>query len=115
MAQIVIPENLKPLDGRFGCGPSRMRKEQFEAFAKFGAEHMGTSHRQGPIKALVGELKAGLLDMFQAPEGYEIILGNGGASAFWDVATHSLANKKARPWFTVSSAESSPRFWTPLG
>lgn len=96
MARIVIPENLKPLDGRFGCGPSRMRKEQFEAFSVFGSELMGTSHRQAPIKALVGELKAGLLEMFRAPEGYEIILGNGGASAFWDVATHSLAERKGQ-------------------
>jgi phosphoserine aminotransferase len=96
MAQIVIPENLKPLDGRFGCGPSRMRKEQFDAFSVFGQTYMGTSHRQAPIKALVGELKAGLLQMFNAPEGYEIILGNGGASAFWDVATHSLALKKGQ-------------------
>ena len=79
MAQIVIPENLKPLDGKFGCGPSRMRKEQFDAFSEFGKTYMGTSHRQAPIKALVGDLKSGLLDMLNAPEGYEIILGNGGA------------------------------------
>jgi len=96
MADIIIPENLKPLDGRFGCGPSRMRKEQFDAFAKFGDQYMGTSHRQAPIKALVGELKQGLMDLFRAPEGYEVILGNGGASAFWDVATHSLADNKAQ-------------------
>lgn len=96
MANIIIPENLKPLDGRFGCGPSRMRKEQLEAFAKFGDEYMGTSHRQAPIKALVGELKDGLSSLFRMPAGYEVILGNGGASAFWDVATHSLADKKAQ-------------------
>ena len=96
MAQIIIPENIKPKDGRFGCGPSRMRPEQFDAFTKFASEHMGTSHRQAPIKALVGELKDGLKSMFRAPAGYEIILGNGGASAFWDVATHSLAQKKGQ-------------------
>lgn len=96
MADIIIPENLKPLDGRFGCGPSRMRKEQFEAFSKFGSEYMGTSHRQAPIKTLVGELKSGLSSLFRAPEGYEVILGNGGASAFWDVATHSLADNRAQ-------------------
>lgn len=73
-----------------------MRKEQFDSFAKFAQEHMGTSHRQAPIKALVGELKAGLSSLFRAPEGYEVILGNGGASAFWDVATFSLADKKGQ-------------------
>lgn len=73
-----------------------MRPEQFSAFAEFAEKHMGTSHRQAPIKALVGELKDGLLSMFHAPEGYEIILGNGGASAFWDVATHSLVEKKGQ-------------------
>ena len=73
-----------------------MRPEQFSAFAEFANEHMGTSHRQAPIKALVGDLKEGLLSMFHAPEGYEIILGNGGASAFWDVATHSLVEKKGQ-------------------
>lgn len=96
MAEIIIPEALKPLDGRFGCGPSRMRPEQFSAFMDFAKTHMGTSHRQAPIKALVGELKAGLMEMFHAPEGYEILLGNGGASAFWDVATHSIVEKKGQ-------------------
>ena len=96
MADIIIPESLKPKDGRFGCGPSRMRPEQFSNFMEFAYKHMGTSHRQAPIKALVGELKQGLMDMFHAPEGYEILLGNGGASAFWDVATHSLVEKKGQ-------------------
>jgi phosphoserine aminotransferase len=96
MPVIEIPESLKPVDGRFGCGPSRMRPEQLTAFIDFGSRFMGTSHRQPPIKNLVGNLKQGLLDMFHAPEGYEIILGNGGASAFWDAATFSLAEKKAQ-------------------
>ena len=73
-----------------------MRPEQFEAFSEFGKTFMGTSHRQAPIKKLVGELKAGMMDMFHAPEGYEIVLGNGGASAFWDVATHSLVERKGQ-------------------
>ena len=96
MPQIVIPAELKPKDGRFGCGPSRMRPEQISAFTEFAREHMGTSHRQMPIRNLVGEVKQGLLDLFRAPEGYEVMLGNGGASAFWDCATHSLALRKGQ-------------------
>jgi phosphoserine aminotransferase len=96
MPQIVIPENLKPKDGRFGCGPSRMRDEQIESFSEFAKEHMGTSHRQMPIRNLVGEMKEGLSQLFRAPAGYEVILGNGGASAFWDCATHSLALNKGQ-------------------
>ena len=96
MPTITIPAELKPNDGRFGCGPSRMRPEQLTAFIDFGNKYMGTSHRQTPIKNLVGDLKQGLLDMFRAPEGYEIILGNGGASAFWDAATFSLVEKKGQ-------------------
>ena len=96
MPTITIPAELKPNDGRFGCGPSRMRPEQLTAFIDFGNKHMGTSHRQTPIKNLVGDLKQGLLDMFHATEGYEIILGNGGASAFWDAATFSLVEQKGQ-------------------
>lgn len=96
MPKITIPDSLKPQDGRFGCGPSRMRAEQLTAFVDFGNKYMGTSHRQPPIKNLVGDLKQGLLDMFHAPAGYEIILGNGGASAFWDAATFSLVEKKGQ-------------------
>lgn len=96
MPQIVIPAELKPKDGRFGCGPSRMRPEQISAFTEFAREHMGTSHRQMPIRNLVGEVKQGLLELFRAPDGYEVMLGNGGASAFWDCATHSLALRKGQ-------------------
>lgn len=87
---------MRPRDGRFGCGPSRMRPEQFENFTVFAKQFMGTSHRQPPIRALVGEIKQGLTELFRAPAGYEVILGNGGASAFWDAATFSLAEKKAQ-------------------
>jgi phosphoserine aminotransferase len=73
-----------------------MRPEQFSAFVDFGNRYMGTSHRQEPIKSLVGDFKQGLLDMFHAPAGYEIIMGNGGASAFWDAATFSLAERKSQ-------------------
>ena len=96
MAQIVIPENLKPKDGRFGCGPSKMRPEQITSFVQFAKDHMGTSHRQMPIRNLVGEMKQGLSELFRAPAGYEVILGNGGASAFWDAATFSLATRKGQ-------------------
>lgn len=73
-----------------------MRPEQISEFVKFAERHMGTSHRQAPIRNLVGELKSGLSELFRAPDGYEVILGNGGASAFWDCATHSLAERKGQ-------------------
>jgi phosphoserine aminotransferase len=82
--QILIPEQLKPSDGRFGCGPSRLRAEQLPALAATGSTLMGTSHRQKPVKQLVGRVRAGLRELFSLPEGYEVILGNGGTTAFWD-------------------------------
>lgn len=91
MPEIIIPQELIPQDGRFGCGPSRMRQDQLDAFAKAGAKLMGTSHRQAPIKNLVAEIQNGLLDLFGNPAEYEIALGNGGSTAFWDVAAYSLA------------------------
>ena len=91
MPEIQIPSHLLPKDGRFGCGPSRLRPEQIAAFGSKGASLMGTSHRQAPIKKLVAEVQNGLSELFRAPAGYEIALGNGGASAFWDMAAYSLA------------------------
>ena len=91
MPEIQIPSHLLPKDGRFGCGPSRLRSEQIAAFGSKGASLMGTSHRQAPIKNLVAEVQNGLAELFRAPAGYEIALGNGGASAFWDMAAYSLA------------------------
>jgi phosphoserine aminotransferase len=91
MPEIQIPSQLLPKDGRFGCGPSKLRPEQLAAFGKIGTSLMGTSHRQKPIKNLVAEVQNGLLELFRAPEGYEIVLGNGGSTAFWDVASYSLA------------------------
>jgi phosphoserine aminotransferase len=85
-----------PTDGRFGCGPSRMREAQLAAFASTGWQLMGTSHRQAPIKNMVGDIQRGLLDLFQAPAGYEVILGNGGSTAFWDAAAYSLVTDKAQ-------------------
>jgi phosphoserine aminotransferase len=92
MPEIVIPSQILPKDGRFGCGPSKLRPEQLAAFGSKGASLMGTSHRQKPVKDLVAEIQNGLLELFQAPKGYEIVLGNGGSTAFWDVAAHSLAD-----------------------
>ena len=91
MPEIQIPSQLLPKDGRFGCGPSRLRPEQIAAFGAQGSLLMGTSHRKAPIKNLVAEVQKGLLELFRAPEGYEIVLGNGGSTAFWDMAAYSLA------------------------
>ncbi|NBU22310.1 MAG: phosphoserine transaminase [Actinobacteria bacterium] len=96
MPELVIDPQLLPKDGRFGCGPSRTRAEQLANFSTRGAALMGTSHRQAPIKDLVGEIRSGLLEFFRAPEGYEVILGNGGSTAFWDAAAFSLALRKAQ-------------------
>jgi phosphoserine aminotransferase len=93
MSEIIIPSNLLPADGRFGCGPSKVRPAQLSAFATAGAELMGTSHRQAPVKHLVKRVQDGLMDN---PDGYEIVLGNGGSTAFWDVAAFSLAQAKAQ-------------------
>jgi phosphoserine aminotransferase len=91
MPEIQIPSQLLPKDGRFGCGPSKLRPEQIAAFSSQGSLLMGTSHRQAPIKNLVAEVQKGLLELFRAPEGYEIALGNGGSTAFWDMAAYCLA------------------------
>jgi phosphoserine aminotransferase len=90
-----IPAHLKPGDGRFGCGPSKVRSEQLGHLADVGAEIMGTSHRQKPVKAVVGKIRSGLGDLFSLPEGYEVALGNGGTTAFWDAATAGLVRRRA--------------------
>ncbi|MEJ3657004.1 phosphoserine transaminase [Actinomycetes bacterium KLBMP 9759] len=90
-----IPADLLPADGRFGCGPSKVRPEQLAALAASGAPLMGTSHRQKPVKSLVGRLRAGLSELFSLPEGYEVVLGNGGSTAFWDAAAFGLVRERA--------------------
>jgi phosphoserine aminotransferase len=90
-----IPDDLKPADGRFGCGPSKVRPEQLTRLADEGAAIMGTSHRQKPVKAVVGRIRAGLGELFSLPDGYEVALGNGGATAFWDAATCGLVRRRA--------------------
>jgi phosphoserine aminotransferase len=92
---LVIPDELRPVDGRFGCGPSKVRPQALARLAGEGAAVMGTSHRQKPVKALVGEIRAGLRNLFSAPDGYEVALGNGGATAFWDAAAFGLVERRA--------------------
>jgi phosphoserine aminotransferase len=92
---LVIPVGLKPSDGRFGCGPSKVRPQALARLAGEGAAVMGTSHRQKPVKALVGEIRAGLRELFTMPDGYEVVLGNGGATAFWDAAAFGLIERRA--------------------
>lgn len=89
-----IPDDLKPVDGRFGCGPSKVRPEQLATLAAAGAL-LGTSHRQKPVKALVGRVRAGLSELFSVPAGYEVVLGNGGSTAFWDAAAFGLVRDRA--------------------
>src|SRR5258708_28681805 len=83
---IQVQAELKPADGRFGSGPSRVRPEQLQHLAAAGAAVMGTSHRQKPVKQLVSSVRSGLGDLFALPDGYEVVLGNGGTTAFWDAA-----------------------------
>ncbi|NEK94779.1 phosphoserine transaminase [Modestobacter muralis] len=92
---ITIPTDLLPRDGRFGCGPSKVRPEALQALATVGAGVMGTSHRQAPVKALVGRIREGLTQLFDLPDGYEVVLGNGGSTAFWDVATFGLIRQRS--------------------
>ncbi|MGO9487474.1 MAG: phosphoserine transaminase [Solirubrobacteraceae bacterium] len=92
---LLIPEQLKPADGRFGCGPSKVRPEALAALARDGAAVMGTSHRQKPVKSLVGRLRAGLGELFSLPDGYEVALGNGGTTAFWDAAAFGLVRERS--------------------
>ena len=93
---ITIPANLLPKDGRFGAGPSKVRPEQIEALSAASATLLGTSHRQAPVKNLVGSVRSGLSEFFRAPEGYEVILGVGGSTAFWDIAAFGLVDSKAQ-------------------
>ena len=90
-----IPAALLPADGRFGSGPGKVRDAQLAALAATGRSLLGTSHRQPPVKDLVGRVRSGLAELFSVPDGYEVILGNGGSTAFWDAATFSLVRDRA--------------------
>ena len=95
MTALQIPAELLPADGRFGCGPSKIRPEAVAALATEGAALLGTSHRQRPVKSLVGDVRAGLAELFALPEGYEVALGNGGSTTFWDVAVSSVIERRS--------------------
>ena len=95
-SEIVIPADLLPVDGRFGAGPSKVRPEQIQALVEKSVSIMGTSHRQKPVKNEVAALRAGLAEMFSLPAGYEVVSGNGGTTAFWEIATFGLIRDRAQ-------------------
>lgn len=95
-SEIKIPDDLKPSDGRFGSGPSKVRTEALTALAATGGDLMGTSHRQSGVRSLVGRLREGLTAFFSLPSGFEVLLGNGGTTAFWDAQVFSLIEKRSQ-------------------
>ena len=95
-AEIIIPSSIKPVDGRFGCGPSKIRPEALAALSASGNSILGTSHRQKPVKNVVKRVREGLTSLFNLPEGYEVVLGNGGSTAFWDIATFGLIQERSQ-------------------
>jgi phosphoserine aminotransferase len=107
VTDIQIPADLLPADGRFGAGPSKIQTSHLDALAATGATLMGTSHRQAPVKNTVGRVREGLAELFTLPEGYEVVLGNGGATAFWDIATFGLIREKSQH---LSFGEFSAKF-----
>jgi phosphoserine aminotransferase len=105
--QITIPPDRLPADGRFGCGPSKVRTEAVSALAATGAAYMGTSHRRPTVRSVVGRVRSGLAEMYSLPEGYEVILGNGGSTAFWDAAAFGLIERRSQH---LSFGEFSAKF-----
>jgi phosphoserine aminotransferase len=93
---ITLPEDLRPADGRFGSGPSKVRAEALAALNAAAPTYLGTSHRQSPVRSVVGRLRAGMTELFALPEGYEVVFGNGGAAYFWDVAVLSLIERRSQ-------------------
>lgn len=123
MSDLVIPASLLPADGRFGCGPAKVRPAQVEALA--ASRLLGTSHRQAPVRGLVGSVRSRLAELLSAPDGYEVILGNGGSTTFWDAAAFGLVERRAHhlafgefgakfskataaPWLEAPSVASAP-------
>jgi len=104
---IVIPADLRPADGRFGCGPSKVRPEAVEALAKAGADYLGTSHRQPTVQFMVSALRNGIAEMLSLPDGYEVLLSNGGTTAFWDTAAFGLIEQRSQH---LSFGEFSSKF-----
>ena len=107
MSNLVIPAQLKPKDGRFGSGPAKIRPEQLAALADSGAAYLGTSHRQPPVRSLVQRIRGGLAELFGLPADYTVALGNGGTSAFWEMATFGLIREHSQH---LSFGEFSARF-----
>lgn len=107
MTDILLPTDIKPADGRFGSGPSKVRPEQLAALAGSGAAYLGTSHRQAPVRSLVRRVREGLAELFSLPEGYQVVLGNGGTTAFWEVAAFGLVQQRSQH---VSFGEFSAKF-----
>jgi phosphoserine aminotransferase len=107
LAKIDIPADLLPADGRFGCGPSKVRPEQVAALAGPGAALLGTSHRQAPVRDLVERVRDGLAELFSLPDDYLVVLGNGGTTAFWEVAAFGLIRQRAQH---LSFGEFSSKF-----
>jgi phosphoserine aminotransferase len=106
---IRIPAELLPKDGRFGAGPSKVRSEQVAALAADAPHFLGTSHRQKTVKSVVGDVRSGLAELFSLPDGYEVLLGNGGTTCFWDAATFGLIERKSQH---LSFGEFSSKFAT---
>jgi len=107
VTNIVLPAQLKPADGRFGSGPSKVRPEQVAALAASGPVYLGTSHRQAPVRSLVQRIQEGLAELFRLPGGYQVVLGNGGATTFWDVAAFGLVTERS---LHLSFGEFSSKF-----
>src|SRR5215218_6826402 len=93
---LVLPDDLRPADGRFGSGPSKVRQEAVAALAAAAPTFLGTSHRQAPVRSVVGRIRAGLAELLDLPAGYEVALGNGGSTLFWDLATFSLIERRSQ-------------------
>ena len=105
--QITLPADLKPADGRFGSGPSKVRPEAVRALTELAGSVLGTSHRQAPVRGLVGRVRDGLAELFGLPAGYEVVLGNGGTTAFWDIAAFGLVRQRCQH---LSFGEFSAKF-----
>jgi phosphoserine aminotransferase len=107
VTNIVLPAQLKPADGRFGSGPAKVRPEQVAALAASGPLYLGTSHRQAPVRSLVQRIREGLAELFRLPDGYQVVLGNGGTTTFWDVAAFGLVTERS---LHLSFGEFSSKF-----
>src|SRR5438045_5733049 len=105
--EIVLPPELRPTDGRFGSGPSKVRQEAVAALAAAAPTYLGTSHRQAAVKSVVSRLREGVAQLFSLPDGYEVVLGNGGTTVFWDAAAFGLIERRAQH---LSFGEFSSKF-----